>query len=552
MATRANPYAMDPYLQQGISNLTRALIGSAQDDASLAAAKASEARAGYFDAQTEGQNQRNVSDQQLFESGAALAKLPAFQNALVNAMGLSGNIIREDFMGPPAANQERVSNEGLANLARTFLGNYGNADQMTQALNNIGGAQSSRLAESMILGGNNNQAQRGALMLSPSGGKYQNPGFAQNELTTTDARAGSQDQLQYGVGGQGDRDTNAQYGVGGQGDRDTNARYGEGGQGDRDNIRDNATSVSNNQRDNRTKISMNDADNTAQTAWEEYKADRQLEGKKYDVDSRDTTSVTNNNAEISFKKWKHNNRDIEVSVEPGKQVVLSPDAGKMLGLKPNDQGLYVLDGGPKPGQVVVKVGKEDVYMDKATAESLGIKQNDNGQYIIPGDESLKKSSAASNTNLATVSPAVQTRLGEAFDQLATDLGIEVPPGVRKYAIDQGAANYQTSKNTQAASGVIFDLVNTKFPLRTADTPPGQQPVAQSAYTIPYAPGKVFGNLEVTIPAFVFKVMGDSQALKAAGNNQDRIRVITNGLANLGYPQDQAAGVAAYVVQYNFQ
>lgn len=537
MATRANPYAMDPYLQQGISNLTRALIGSAQDDASLAAAKASEARAGYFDAQTEGQNQKNVSDQQLFESGAALAKLPAFQNALVNAMGLGGNIIREDFMGPPAANQERVSNEGLANLARTFLGNYGNADQMTKALNNIGGAQSSRLAESMILGGDNSQAQRGALMLSPGGGKYQNPGFAQTELTTTDARAGSQDQLQYGVGGQGDRDTEA--------------RYGEGGQGDRDNIRDNATSVSNNQRDNQTKITMNTDDNTAQTKWEEYKADRQLEGKKYDVDSRDRTSVTNNNREIEFKKWKHNNRDIEITVEPGKKVVLSPEAGKILKLQPNEDGLYVLDGGPKPGQVVVKVGKEDVYMDEATAKALGIEKNDDNQYVIPGDEDLRKSSAASNNKPATVTPAVQTRLGQAFDQLATQLEVEVPPGVRKYAIDQGAANYQTSKNTQAASGVIFDLMNMKFPLRTADTPPGQQPVAQSVYNIPYDIGKVYDS-KVKIPAFVFKIMGDSQALKAATNNQDRIRVITNGLANLGYPQDQAAGVAEYVVQYNFQ
>jgi len=548
MATRSNPYAMDPYLQQGISNLTRALIGSAQDDASLAAAKASEARAGYFDAQTTGQNQQNTAEQQLFESGAALAQLPTFQNALVNAMGLSGNIIREDFMGPPAANQERVSNEGLANLARTFLGNYGNANQMTQALNNIGGAQSSRLAESMILGGNNDQAQRGALMLSPGGGKYQNPGFAQNELTTTDNRAASQDQMRYGVDGQGDRDTQAQYGEGGQGDRN-NIRNNQTNVSN--NIRDNETSVSNNQRDNETKVQMNNDDNTAQTKWEQYKADRQLEGKQYDVDSRDSTSVTNATAEINFKKWKHNNRDIEVSVEPGKQVVLSPDAGKMLGLEPNDQGLYVLDGGPKPGQVVVKVGKEDVYMDEATAKTLGINKNDAGQWVIPGNPDLRKTD--SNTSLATVNPSTQKKLGETFDQLAGDLELpDLPMGIRKFVIDQAAANYQTSKNVQEASGVIYDLLNTRFALWTADTPPGQQPVAQSSYAIPYAPGRIYGNKQVEVPAFVFKMMGDSQALKTATTNQDRVKVITNGLTTLGYPQDQASGVAAYVVQYNFQ
>ena len=36
MATRYNPYALDPALSAGIGNLTKALIGSASDDAAIA------------------------------------------------------------------------------------------------------------------------------------------------------------------------------------------------------------------------------------------------------------------------------------------------------------------------------------------------------------------------------------------------------------------------------------------------------------------------------------------------------------------------------------
>ena len=50
--SRANPYAFDPNLMQGFSNLTRALIGSASDDAAIARARASDATARYRDAQT--------------------------------------------------------------------------------------------------------------------------------------------------------------------------------------------------------------------------------------------------------------------------------------------------------------------------------------------------------------------------------------------------------------------------------------------------------------------------------------------------------------------
>ena len=55
MATRYNPYALDPALSAGIGNLTKALIGSASDDAAIARGRASDALASYRQAQTQGQ-----------------------------------------------------------------------------------------------------------------------------------------------------------------------------------------------------------------------------------------------------------------------------------------------------------------------------------------------------------------------------------------------------------------------------------------------------------------------------------------------------------------
>lgn len=354
MASRTNPYAPDPYLQQGFSNLSRALIGSAADDANVAMAR-------YRDAQTAGQEQDNKMKGGLYDAGQAISQSPEFQSILLNAMGV--NTMGQNVVGPPQSGQVRLGSDVAGNLARSVLGTYGNSDQMSSAFTNLGKAKSSRLAEGMILGGTDQQAGRGALLLSPSGGKYQNPAFADKELSTNDATARDEDSMRFGPGGQGDRDTAAQEATKVTTNKTDNAtarreddlRFGPGGQGDRD--------------------------NDARTAYENYRTDAQ-----------EATKRDNNADEISFKKWKHNNRDIEITVEPGKQVVVNPAAGKLLGLQPNADGLYILDGGPKPGSVTVKVGKEDVYLDKATAEAIGVQQNSDGKYVIPGDPELRKQS----------------------------------------------------------------------------------------------------------------------------------------------------------------
>jgi hypothetical protein len=92
-----------------------------------------------------------------------------------------------------------------------------------------------------------------------------------------------------------------------------------------------------------------------------------------------------------------------MSVEAGKKLVLDPETGERLGLKPNEEGLYVLDGGKDATKVAVKVGKEDVYLSKEHAEALGIKKNAKGLYVIPGagyksDGSSSSSSSSSSSD----------------------------------------------------------------------------------------------------------------------------------------------------------
>lgn len=373
--SRANPYAMDPNLVAGFSNLTRALIGSAADDAALAraeaskaAANASNARAGLYGSQQTGVDQTNAMNKELYAMGNALSKDPAFQSQIAQALGL--DTLASEFMGPPAPGQIRLGTDNANAMARTALGTYGNAEQMTGAFGNIGEGADSSLARSMILSGTDDEAGRGALMLSPGGGQYQNPGFAMRQLTEQEYTNRRDDSLDY------DADVN-----------EDGLRFGVGGQGDRDTTAQESTKVENNKRDNNTKTreqdlrygegGQGDRDTAAQERWERYKADKTYDAKVYDTDKDD-----------SLARWEHENRDIEISVEPGKQIVLNPDAAQILGVPQQDNGLYILDGGPKPGAVVVKVGKEDVYLTEDDAKRLGIKKNDAGQFVIPGKPEL--------------------------------------------------------------------------------------------------------------------------------------------------------------------
>jgi hypothetical protein len=404
MATRSNPYAIDPFLQQAVGNLTRAFIGSAQDDASLASARASDARAGLYGSQDKGVQLSNQYAQDNMDAIASALGDSGVLNSMFGTLGLpSGNLPTNPtgrpgpFIGnsPETSTAPGMTEDGMRGLVRSmfFGGTPGNPQQSANAAQTMANMANQQEAYRLLSESGQSPDRQAGIRLGQTLTKYFDPGFAQQELNTNDETA------RYGMdltSGDNRNEDNLRFGVGGQGDRDTTAN-------------------------NAAAITMNKDDNAAQESWENYKSDRTLDGKKYDVDSRDQTALDVKDKDVALQKWKHNNRDLEIAVEPGKQIVLNPAAGKLLGVTPNDAGLYVLDGGPKPGALVVKVGKEDVYLTEEDAKALGVTKNDAGQFVIPGKPELapknsqgSSSSSSGGTDVGQGSVLNMTRFQEQF------------------------------------------------------------------------------------------------------------------------------------------
>lgn len=362
MAIKSNAYNFSNDLQRIGSSLANAMIGNAQDDAAIA-------RAGYYNAQTAGQEQDNAAAQQLFDAGAALANTPQFQSVIAQAMGM--DTINPQFMGPPSNTQIRTGTPAANNLARTFLGEYGNAKTMADAAAAYGDAGASRMFEAMIAGGDGDAMRRGFIGLGNNPTKYFDQGTAQTEIAN-DLQIGLDKNLK---GLEANKYASDQGLVGTKYEDDL--RFGPDSLGDRNNVREQETA-----------ITLGEGETAAKERWNNYKADREKEASIYETDTEAGVARDKNEMADKLARWKHENRTIEMSIEPGKVIVLDPTSGAKLGLKPVEsgeyKGLYILDGGKKPGDVTVNVGKSDVYMDKATAEALGIKQNSDGQYVIKG------------------------------------------------------------------------------------------------------------------------------------------------------------------------
>jgi len=99
MATR-NPYAMDPGLMAGFSNLSRALLGSAQDDASIAQANLANTRGELVSAQT-------ATEEALLDprTKEILANV-LLKEAQANTSGQQGNFFSSQTVGQNIANTD--------------------------------------------------------------------------------------------------------------------------------------------------------------------------------------------------------------------------------------------------------------------------------------------------------------------------------------------------------------------------------------------------------------------------------------------------------------
>jgi hypothetical protein len=408
---------MDPMLAQGFSSLTKALIGDPETDYQVArtgyqnaqtgrlnellphekanliaqeaqrraAAGASTAQGGYYNSQTAGQNIQNEGDANLLSSLNTLSLDPAFQGSAAAVLGLPKGTA--------------LTPEALQALAYQAISG-GNPQQRATALDTIGAGGQDRAAGNAILNGTDNEAQRGALLLAPTGGQYQNPGFAasalklNNETDVKQTRITADASVNAARIGADALQAYQRY--------TTDARYGVGGSADR-------------------------------------------EGARKTIQA----------------KWEHNNATLEINVEPGKQVILSPEAGKRLDLEPNNEGLYVLDGGPKPGSIVVKVGEEDVYLTEADATALGITKSDTGTYMIPGRAKPSNPDGTSKSNYS-VPPSVDSAFVEQLNVLMDGKKLPLPLQLQIKAVagadySSGGDASKSMKKLQEAFGQLITV-----------------------------------------------------------------------------------------------
>ena len=161
-----------------------------------------------------------------------------------------------------------------------------------------------------------------------------------------------------------------------------------------------------------------------------------------------------------------------MTVEPGKQIVLDPQTGRMLGIEPTmvtDGGetkeMYVLDGGPAPGKIKVSVPQGGtVFMDKTTADAIGVKKDKNGQYKVVG-QPKSKTSSGKNSGLK-----VSTTEAKKYQEIATNaLGETYANGqeiidliINNVLADVGSDNntlvsQQIRKSMKAKNFVKFDM-----------------------------------------------------------------------------------------------
>lgn len=420
-----NPYAMDPALAQGFSRLSKALIGDAGQDLDIARknrieellpyevkteeARANQANAGAYSntmlgnrykSETTNQDMKNEQLGALLESFKVLENSPEAAAAIMEATGIN--------LTDPAAQSA---------LVRALVGREGDINQTSSALTNVGEAKNTRRAENIALDPNQPMTERllAQQLLGTTLGKYSDPTFPVTELTETNKT-------------------------------DITKNENDNAQADRDNIRDNETkeNVANIEAD--AKVKEAEIEAAAREAYERYRTTAQYGPGGSEDRKQDKI--------IEQQKWVHNNTPLEITVADGKEIVLSPEAGVRLGIKPDEDGLYTLSGKPKLGNVVVKVGEEDVYLTPQDAELLGIPKNDAGQYVIKGNPKPTTKKSGSDKPNFSVPENVSNNLQDLSNAMISENDLDLPPQAQQVIIQVAGADYGENGSLTKAREIL--------------------------------------------------------------------------------------------------
>lgn len=378
---KRNAYNFSNDLARIGSALSRAMLGNASDDAAIALAK-------YRDAQTRSTEQDTKQTGLVNTARNSAVGDSRLQGVVANALGL--DTISPEFIGAPSSNQMRLGTPAASNLTQAFLGSGGTAQQMANAAKVFGDAGFSRVAENMILKGTPDEMRRGAIGKGLNPTKYFDAGVADTEIANNLTAAIDKNQRLENVG------------------MDKNQRLENVG-------------LDKNQTDKEIGFDKTDA----MERWNNYKANAVKSSTDYKTRVDAGVARDKNKAADATVRYRHDNRTVEFAIEPGKILVIDPVSAKKANIpiqtEGDYKGLYILDGGEKPGDVQVTVGKGDVHISKFMADKLGIKPNADGQYVIPGAGYEKDASTRGSGSVDfAVSPSDDTALRNFVDEADTE------------------------------------------------------------------------------------------------------------------------------------
>ena len=547
MATRYNPYALDPALSAGIGNLTKALIGSASDDAAIARGRASDALASYRQAQTQGQKQSNEYLQDFNESIATFLSNPDAVTSVFDTLGLKSpvrNIPRSapvsydaggvdpglaSAMGVDTRTQNNVPFierkgeplpvETMRGLVSAILkgGVPGNPQQTSNMGLNIQELAKNNLARNLLLSSNQAPDRMAAILSGTSPGKYFDMGSAR-DLTEIEAAT---DIKQTEIETEGDiTETKIET----EGSKEekilelSNARTIKEMELKSDaeiaaekNKVEKAYREFKVNEDNKTEIAKQKIINENSVKIEKLKLDQKdkSEEKKRELEQKIAELEEETKMKIAKMKddtvrFKFENEPVTITKKPGEKYVLDPKLGARLQIAPNAEGLFVIDGGIDNEKVKVKVGKDDIYLTKEHAKLLGIEPNESGQYVIEG--------AGFPDATMTDATKFDTKFQKDYEAFA-DMDNKLEPG----QIGKLRAYLQRKVNN---SDLPFDEAYNKFVMRVL-----------TAGNIRIKPG----GSNFNFPKFFFDVVK-----RRAGTTPKAD--LTSFIQSLGYDQKQAERV----------
>jgi len=518
MAAR-NPYALDPLLAEGFSNLTRALVGDPQSDVYSARAdllrqqvqqsKASENASNSLAALRAEQRRLEALKTARFGDLQNVAGKPnaLLANAMLTALGEQGaemdalgNVVKIQPEGAPLQSVPYKidpttgtgTDLGVNNLTNAMFGNFDfTPNQFASALTELGAGRQSSLARAILLDPDASiEAKAGAFQsMGKSPGKYFDPSFANSELVETLA-SNERTQAATDASNLDGKIYNADA-VYNAATYEDDLRYGKGGQGDRDS-KDRIT-------------------------WENYKADRGLEAKKYESDKISGDRRYNSDQVFELGKYKHDNRTIEIEVGNDKVITLDPESGAKLGLQKNSDGLYQIEGPKTTNVVTVKIGQADVIMDKETAEALNVPINDDGQYVIKG-AGYASSSSAGNKSVQYTLPEFNTAYGQAAES------------VENYSVIP--QNVRANLKSMLSGWTSEALTAGEHPDKNASFQANVTQIIGQGVKVLDAKGAFTGDFGV--PIYFFKIFQTApnearEAAKELGYSDDEIKIIMDNL-----------------------